>query len=228
MANNRAEPRRERPDADRAAQGVGDLRTPRDFLTLLDAMRKSRKLSYRQISQRAGKGMASSTAQAMVVGDTLPPLHKLELFLAGCNVPPEERRRWIHTWHRINQSTPEASGTAPDALPTPDTTPQTTGRDVLPARPSQPVTPPVPAPVPPLQRQRSRSAGMRRLRFTLLALTAFTTAVGVLTASAILMWLHHVPTEIMFAVYGLLTVSVTSWMMVAQRHPPARDPTRGD
>ncbi|MEV0679258.1 helix-turn-helix transcriptional regulator [Actinosynnema sp. NPDC050436] len=222
-------PRRPRPGADdlgaeRPAPGVGDLADPRDFLALLDAMRKSKRLSYRQISRRAGKGMSSSTAQAMVAGDALPPLAKLHLFLAGCNVPPEERRRWITTWHRIGQSTSEAAGTTPDDPPAP--APRAMVPEVVPARLSP--APPVPrSPDPePVAAHPRRRYDLARVRFALLALTAFTVGIGVLTASAILMWRNGVPVEIMFAVYGLLAVSVTSWMLVAQRYVPDRAPTQ--
>ncbi|MEU7529302.1 hypothetical protein AB0A74_26490 [Saccharothrix sp. NPDC042600] len=223
MAEDRAEARRRRSAVERPAAGVGgDLKTPKEFLDLLNAMRDSRKVSYRQIKERAGAGMAKSTAQAMLTGNTLPPLQKLELFLIGCNVPAEERRRWINTWHRINQSASQANDTASEgraATESPAATPQTS-EDAPPAPSSQPPAPPAAAPTPPPPQRPRHRGDRRRLRFALLALTAFTFVVGVLTASAILMWVHQVPTEIMFAVYGLLALSVTSWMMVAQRYPP--------
>jgi hypothetical protein len=212
----------------------GDLKTPQDFLKLLNAMRKSKNVSYRQIDERAGAGMSSSTAQAMLAGDTLPSLSKLELFLVGCNVPAEERRRWVSTWHKLNQSAPVVTDTGSEARGTAGSTTvtsQTTGHDAPPAPSSRPPAPPAPQsplPAPPTRRQSRRGADMRRLRFALRALTAFILVVGVLTASAILMWVHQVPTEIMFAVYGLLALSVTSWTMVAQRYPPAPVHARGE
>ncbi|QFZ20311.1 helix-turn-helix domain-containing protein [Saccharothrix syringae] len=88
------------------ARGVLDASTPQEFLALLDALRRTRKLSYAQIGAAVGKGMSRSTAQAMIKRETLPPLPQLRLFLRGCRVSAEETALWVNTWHHLNRTAP--------------------------------------------------------------------------------------------------------------------------
>ncbi|MFE2754022.1 hypothetical protein ACFXGA_18690 [Actinosynnema sp. NPDC059335] len=209
-------------------------------------MRNTKNLSYRQIGKRAGAGMSSSTAQAMIASDVLPPLHKLQLFLKGCRVRPEETRQWVNSWHHVAQLTrPAAPGadtshqaderTAQDGH---DHTPDETSSDQQ--RPNRGPDQTAPSSVlsgsgQPLQERpldnpvviRPQPTGISVTAlvrsFPLRALAAFSILLGLLSGSAIAMWQAQVPIEVIFAVYGLTSISVCSWAVVARHHRPPHE-----
>ncbi|GAA3465423.1 hypothetical protein ACFFSW_25555 [Saccharothrix longispora] len=246
--NDRDAPAR-RPNEEYTLQvrGVLDVVTPREFLDLLNAMRRTKELSYTQIGKRAGKGMSRSTAQAMLTSDELPSLTHLRLFLKACRVTQEETQLWINSLHRVNHlhrsitsndsgvatANPLSDANAPSSRPSMPTYSEartavppgtTTTVEATPARRAETGVPAVPEPggvqVAAARQGFAGVADALRFGFLVRALLALGVLVGMLTGSAIAMQHYGVSHEIMLAVYCIISLTVSSWAGIAWHYRP--------
>jgi transcriptional regulator with XRE-family HTH domain len=191
-----------------AGRAASDATTTREFLTQLNALRDSLGLSYTQIAAKAGKGMSRSTAQAMLTRDVLPSRRRLHQFLRACKVSQDELTLWTRTWEQLSTPNDPAPNPAPTIIS--PTTPHDTRPLAAQSKPSAdaPAAPTnSPQQVWPLRPSRRANGHM---------LAGITTLITVISGSAIAMWMTHVPTEVMFAVYGLVIISISSWTAIVR------------
>ncbi|MCG8924459.1 hypothetical protein [Lentzea sp. CC55] len=79
--------------------------TGREFIRALDALRRSRELSFRQVSDNAG-GLVLAKSSAHAMCTLRMPKHEeaLRAFLTGCGEPEEAQELWVGQWRRVTAS----------------------------------------------------------------------------------------------------------------------------
>ncbi|MFS8098212.1 hypothetical protein LFM09_13820 [Lentzea alba] len=79
--------------------------TPTEFVDALNELRRSRRLSYRQVSINAGN-LALAKSSAHVMCTFRPPKQEepLRAFLTGCGEPAEALDGWVEQWRRVTAS----------------------------------------------------------------------------------------------------------------------------
>nr|WP_238435909.1 MULTISPECIES: pentapeptide repeat-containing protein [unclassified Frankia] len=81
-----------------------DVRTPEDLAGALDALRRSRGLSFRDMERRARSWTPPRTLPIQTAHDAIsggrPSEHTLEAILEVCDVPEAARRAWFAAWRR--------------------------------------------------------------------------------------------------------------------------------
>ncbi|HEX6344584.1 helix-turn-helix transcriptional regulator [Umezawaea sp.] len=211
-------------------RGVLDAATPKEFLDLLNALRKTLGLSYTQIGNRAGRGMSRSTAQAMLTSDSLPPEHHLKLFLKACRVTPDETRMWLNSLvhiERITRSHEEGEALGASGPADGGTRPEDRGkplvdnfgndaRKILDAPPA-PREGDSPEPVA-VDQVEVKPRNPILAGFSVRALASFVVLVCVVSGSSIAMSLAKVPIEVILSVYCVIALSLSSWAAVASFH----------
>lgn len=203
------------------------LATVPEFMSRLQAMRRSLGLSYVQIGTQAGHGFGKSTAARVLADvDTLITLKHLKLFLKACKVTPADRDRWLRAWDLVNQratktTTPARDTTAANGALATSSEDVGDGlgenTEVRPSPPVQaatdssaertPVDTEDPAPAP------ARRPSNRSVVRSVLAISAL---VAIITGSTVAMWVTGVPTEVITLAYGLVIVCVAAWVAVAR------------
>lgn len=79
-------------------------RSVKEYLGLLDELRRANKLSFKDIGRLGGKGMSRTTVHALLTGDRLPTRHQAEVFLKICKVSALESQAWLQARSRLAEN----------------------------------------------------------------------------------------------------------------------------
>ncbi|MGW5703861.1 hypothetical protein [Amycolatopsis japonica] len=231
-------PTRAQKEPSPASLRAEDAETAKEFCALLDELRKWVGISFKTMQDLTGKKLSKSRAHQIVHADRLPSSEDLALFLEACNVSPEETNRWGRGANRILNGPPrESVFEEPPPRQAPMPTPGPASPKPLPSStrpewaresasaPSQPLAgagavPPAEVSVPAWAPQAHPqfvtpfpATAKVPMSVTMRALMVFTMVVVLLTGSVATLWVLRVPTELIITMLGVISVSVSGWLL---------------